>query len=59
MGPVEHIRAAMKHLMLAMAGDQDDERGAGVMKGMGALQAILGGEQKKQSLMGPGPVASG
>jgi hypothetical protein len=51
MSPVEHIQHAMKHLMMAMAGDDDDERGAGVMKGMGALQSILGGEQKKQKLL--------
>jgi hypothetical protein len=56
MSPVDHIRQAMKHLMMAMAGDEDDERGAGVVKGMGALQAILGGEQKKSAMMGPGPV---
>jgi hypothetical protein len=51
MSPVEHIQHAMKHLMMAMAADDDDERGAGVMKGMGALQSILGGEQKKQKLL--------
>jgi hypothetical protein len=51
MSPVEHIQHAMKHLMMAMAADDDDERGAGVVKGMGALQAILGGEQKKSKLL--------
>jgi hypothetical protein len=59
MSPIDHIKAAMKHLMMAVAGDQDDERGAGVLKGMSALQGILGGEQKKQAAMGPGPVSSG
>jgi hypothetical protein len=51
MSPVEHIQHAMKHLMMAMASEDDDERGAGVMKGMGALQQILGGEQKKAKLL--------
>jgi hypothetical protein len=46
MDPVAHIQQAMKHLMMAMAKDDDDERGVGITKGMGALQAILGGEQK-------------
>lgn len=58
MSPVEHIQHAMKHLMMAMAGETDDSRGTGIVKGMGALQAILGGEQKKQKVLadasGPG-----
>ena len=58
MSSIEHIQQAMKHLMMAMAKDEDEERGVGITKGMGALQAILGGEQKKQSqlsaLSGPG-----
>jgi|SRR5262245_119174 len=49
MDPVEHIQQAMKHLMMALAGDEDEERGHGIVKGMGALQALLGGEQKKQA----------
>lgn len=49
MGPIEHIQEAMKHLMMALGKDEDEERGAGITKGMGALQAILGGEQKKNS----------
>jgi len=51
MSPVDHIQHAMKHLMMAMAGSQDDEQGTGIVKGMGALQALLGGEQKKQKLL--------
>jgi len=43
---IQHIQQAMKHLMMAMAKDEDEERGVGITKGMGALQAILGGEQK-------------
>jgi hypothetical protein len=49
MDPVDHIRQAMKHLMMAMAMDEDEERGHGIVKGMGALQGILGGEQKKNA----------
>jgi hypothetical protein len=51
MTPVEHIQHAMKHLMMAMASSSDDEQGVGITKGMGALQALLGGEQKKQKLL--------
>lgn len=46
MDSIQHIQQAMKHLMMAMAKDEDEERGVGITKGMGALQAILGGEQK-------------
>ena len=46
---IGHIQQAMKHLMMAMAMDEDDERGMGITKGMGALQTILGGEQKKNA----------
>jgi len=48
---VGHIRQAMKHLMMAMAGENDDERGTGIVKGMGALQALLGGDQKRQKVL--------
>jgi hypothetical protein len=48
---VEHIRQAMKHLMMAMAGEDDDERGSGIVSGMGALQKLLGGEQKRQKVL--------
>lgn len=51
MDAVEHIRQAMKHLMMAMAGEDDDERGAGIVSGMGALQKLLGGEQKRQKVL--------
>jgi hypothetical protein len=44
--PVEHIQQAMKHLMMALAKEEDEERGQGLVKGMGALQSILAGEQK-------------
>jgi hypothetical protein len=46
---VGHIQQAMKHLMMAIAKDDDEERGLGVTKGMGALQGILAGEQKKSA----------
>lgn len=49
MDAIGHIQQAMKHLMMAMAKDDDDERGTGIVKGMGAIQAILGGEQKKNA----------
>ena len=51
MDAVDHIKQAMKHLMMAMAGEEDDERGTGIVKGMGALQALLGGEQKRQKIL--------
>ena len=50
MDSIGHIQQAMKHLMMAMAMDEDEERGMGITKGMGALQSILGGEQKKRPL---------
>jgi hypothetical protein len=51
MDSIGHIQQAMKHLMMAMAKDEDEERGVGITKGMGALQAILGGEQKKNATL--------
>src|SRR5215831_3868431 len=47
MSSVEHIQEAMKHLMMALASEPDESHGAGIVKGMGALQAILGGKQKE------------
>lgn len=49
MDAVGHIQQAMKHLMMAMAKETDEGRGHGIVKGMGALQGILAGEQKKDS----------
>jgi hypothetical protein len=49
MDSVEHIQQAMKHLMMAIAMDEDEERGLGITKGMGALQGLLAGEQKKNA----------
>jgi len=46
MDSIQHIQQAMKHLMMAMAKDEDEERGMGITKGMGPLQAILAGKQK-------------
>jgi hypothetical protein len=46
---VGHIQQAMKHLMMALASEPDEERGHGIAKGMGALQGILAGEQKKNA----------
>jgi len=49
MSPTDHIQAAMQHLMMALAIEPDEQTGQGIVKGMGALQSILGGAQKKQS----------
>jgi hypothetical protein len=49
MDAIGHIQQAMKHLMMAMAKETDEGRGQGITKGMGALQGILAGEQKKNS----------
>lgn len=49
MDSIQHVQQAMKHLLMALAKDEDDERGGGIVKGMGALQGILGGEQKKNA----------
>jgi hypothetical protein len=49
MDAIGHIQQAMKHLMMAIAKDDDDERGLGITKGMGALQGLLAGEQKKNA----------
>jgi len=35
--------------MMALAIEPDEQTGQGIVKGMGALQSILGGAQKKQS----------
>lgn len=51
MDSIGHIQQAMKHLMMAMAGDEDEERGHGIVKGMGALQGILAGDQKKNATL--------
>lgn len=46
-----HIQQAIKHLMLAMVANDDEEQSAGIVKGLGPLQAILGGEQKKSKVL--------
>jgi hypothetical protein len=51
MDSIGHIQQAMKHLMMAMAKDEDEERGLGITKGMGALQGILAGDQKKNATL--------
>jgi hypothetical protein len=51
MDAIGHIQQAMKHLMMAIAKDDDDERGLGITKGMGALQGLLAGEQKKNATL--------
>ena len=51
MDAIGHIQQAMKHLMMAIAKDDDEERGGGIVKGMGALQGLLAGEQKKNATL--------
>jgi hypothetical protein len=46
--PVDHVRAAIKHLMMAMVNSGSDEQSHGITKGMAALQGILAGDQKNQ-----------
>ena len=48
MGSTDHIRAAIKHLMMAMTESADDEESHGITKGMAALHGILAGKQKNQ-----------
>jgi len=62
MTSAEHIQEAMKHLMMALAKEPDESQGTGIVKGMGALQAILGGKQKaqqQQDQMAAAPGAGG
>ena len=49
MDPVQHIQEAMKHLMMALAKEPDEASGQGIVKGMGALQQLLAGDQKKNA----------
>jgi hypothetical protein len=60
-GPTDaagHIQEAMKHLMMALSMEPNEQQGLGITKGMGALQAILAGKAKDNSqlsaLQGPG-----
>jgi hypothetical protein len=46
MTSTDHIRAAVKHLMMAMTESDDDEEGHGIGKGMVALHALLAGKAK-------------
>jgi hypothetical protein len=48
MSAVEHIQAAMKHLMMAMTQQQDDQMGHGITKGMATLQGLLAGDAKQK-----------
>jgi hypothetical protein len=55
MNSTDHIRAAIKHLMMAMTNTQDDQQGHGIAKGMAALHGILAGDQKnKQTIANAG-----
>jgi len=46
MSATDHIRAAIKHLMMAMTESGNDEESHGIVKGMAALHGILAGKQK-------------
>lgn|SRR5215471_2046727 len=62
MSTIDLIQEAMKLLTLAFAKAQDENHGAGVLKGMGALQGVLGGQAKKDaqlSSLGGGPGGGG
>jgi hypothetical protein len=59
MSPIEHIQAAMLHLMMAFTQEQDHSKGAGVLKGMGALQGLLAGAQKEKAAGAPPPLLGG
>ena len=51
MSSTDHIRAAIKHLMMAMTESSDDEESAGITKGMTGLQAILAGKAKNAKVV--------
>ena len=63
MSTIDLIQEAMKLLIVAFAKAQDEGHGSGIIKGMGALQQILGGDAKQQQQLatlgagggGPGP----
>lgn len=46
MSSTDHIRAAIKHLMMGLTESEDDEESHGIGKGMTALHAILAGKAK-------------
>lgn len=48
MGATDHIRAAIKHLMMAMTESGDDQESHGITKGMSVLHGILAGHAKNQ-----------
>ena len=49
MSTTDHIRAAIKHLMMAMTESSDEQESHGITKGMGALQGILAAKAKNDS----------
>src|SRR5215831_11861139 len=53
--PIPPDQAAMMHLMMAFTQEGDHSKGAGIVKGMGALQGILAGAQKAQAAGAPPP----
>ena len=52
----DHIRAAIKHLMMAMTNTQDDVEGGGIAKGMAALHGLLASKAKNaKTIAGASP----
>jgi len=49
MSSTDHIRAAIKHLMMAMTESTDDQESHGIGKGMVALHSILAGKAKNDA----------
>jgi hypothetical protein len=54
MSAVDHIREAMKHLMMAMTQQNDEQIGHGITKGMSTLQGLLAGDAKQRQAAGGG-----
>jgi hypothetical protein len=46
MSSTDHIRSAIKHLMMAMTESGDDEESHGITKGMAALHGLLASKAK-------------
>lgn len=46
MSASDHIKAAIKHLMMAMTESTDDTQSHGITKGMAALHGLLAAKQK-------------
>ena len=47
MDSIEHIQQAMKHLMMAMAKDEDEERGVGITRGWARSRASSAASRRR------------